>query len=209
MRCSPRPANSALLPPLQEFSLHKITGVKTGQSLTGMKIDPTTGAFYVVGTDGNSSTLYTLNTATGALAEIGTQSTAAALIELAINENGDMYGTNVIENSLFSINKTNGAATLIGLLGFDIASAQGMDFDYESGILYAGLTWYDNSPSQSNFARIDLTTGAATQIAYLDRQELEIAINSPAGSVIPEPTSLLLLGSGLGVIGLAAWRRRK
>jgi hypothetical protein len=41
----------------------------------------------------------------------------------------------------------------------------------------------------------------------IDMVSMELANEGP--TAVPEPTSLLLLGTGLGAIGLAAWRRRK
>jgi DNA-binding beta-propeller fold protein YncE len=176
-----------------------VTGLLSGESASGIKIDPTTGTFYVVSTDLTRSTLYTLNPGTGVATPVGFQTTAPAIIELAISASGQMYATDIVNDALYSIDKTNGAATLIGPVGLDLNFAQGMDFDYGNGLLYAAFA---QSSAICSFGTLNLGTGAATVFANLGNEEMDIAIGNP----VPVPGAVLL-----GAIGLscAGWRLRR
>lgn len=172
-----------------------LTGLPAG-SAGGMSVDPTTETFYV----NDGATLYTLNTTTGALTSVGGFGTGLLNIDIAIDRNGQMYGHDIGADNLLLIDKTTGAATVIGPTGHAANFAQGMDFDYETNTLYA--TIYTGGGT-GVFASFNLTTGAGTTILSTTswNAEMEMAVASP----IPEPTSFALMG----MAGAALLRRRR
>ncbi|MDX1408331.1 MAG: hypothetical protein R3330_09360, partial [Saprospiraceae bacterium] len=100
-----------------------------GHTWTGLTSDPTTGTFYASSTDGTTSALYTVNTATGAPNLVGTDTNAPLLIDISVGPNGVMYGHDIGTDSIYTIDKSNGVTTLVGLTGYNANFAQGMDFD--------------------------------------------------------------------------------
>ncbi len=180
-----------------------LSGLAAGNNATGLSIDPNSGTFYVSSTNSVQSALYTLNPSTGALTLIGSpQTTAPGVLAIAISSAGVIYANDAANDNLYTLDPTTGAATLVGPLGFDVNFAQGMDFDYGSGTLYAALMTLGG---QSYWASINTSTGAATSLLDLGGLEWEVAIRN--GATVPEPAAYLLLAGGL--LGLGILRRRR
>ena len=135
----------------------------TGLSFTGLAYDTTTGIMYgCSGTD-----LYKVNRATGASSWVGNFGISGSImIAIAFDGSGNLYGTELITDSLYSINPANGTATPIGSgLGndIDINCAQDMAFDLDTGILY--LSAYTIAPiKEGALYTCNTVTGVATKV---------------------------------------------
>lgn len=146
--------------------------------VTDIVINPQTGAAFV----SNATALFTINLATGVTTLVGNMLPAGqVMIDLAINCQGQMFGHNIIDDSLYSVNTTTGAATRIGTHGLAANFAQGMDFDNEDGLLYA---WIYTGGGTYTYGTFNLATGALAPLnANTPSGEYEGAIRNTCGVV--------------------------
>jgi len=144
-------------------------------SFNGMTYDPSTGKIFAIGTTGTVNQLYEINRITGAATFINSISGVAAsnsIISLSADNSGQLYGLRLsttvnVSAQLMAINKTTGAATVVGNTGFLANFAQSGDVDPLTNILYhCGSTNPLGSGATNYGGRglwiLDKSTGAAT-----------------------------------------------
>ena len=153
----------------------------SGATFSGLAGGP--GVMYGMATACNaSSTLMTVDIATGTTTTIGTLPNATCIIDIAyVPADGMIYGVDLVTNSLYRIDPATGADTLVGAVGADANYAQGMDYDEVNNVLYWAA--YTTGPE---LRIIDINTGASALIGAFTQGEVDsfaIAAGGGGGAV--------------------------
>ena len=132
-----------------------ITIGSTGD-FTGMAYVDNEATMYGVDFDGN---LYTVDLSSGATTLVAT--TQSGLITMACDNDGNLYGVDLYGDEWGTIDKTTGAWTVIGPIGFDCSYAQDAGLDRASGTIFWAA--YDVSAG-GKLCAMDVDNGTVTLI---------------------------------------------
>ncbi len=158
------------------FTINPLSGeaslkCEAGVAFDGMAYDITTETVFA----NKSNSIYILDVETGVSELLGTVSAAAGFVGLACDKSGNLFALEGYTGNcgLYSINKTTGEGTLIGLTSVSIMTAQDIAYDRNNDVLYGMLA----GNQYNGLYNINTTTGLATQI--------EPYGNEISGSAIP------------------------
>lgn len=160
------------------ITINPTTGNRTiigsmGRSINGMSFDITTNTMFAVAYEAGMGNLYEINLTNGSTSFIGSSGPEMLFVNLACDNNGDLYGIDLYTNGFYRIDKENATVTLIGLTGFTFNYAQDMEFDLINNICYAGAI-YNDGGWIGNLLTIDIETGAASVAGLFPNSNLEL-----------------------------------
>jgi hypothetical protein len=167
----------------------------------GLAGNPASGLLYTIDIN-NSNILTAIDPLANVVTPIGSGNSGVDGRGMAYDAvHGILYASG--GSNLFTVNTTTGVATLVGSMGIG-PGYFGLAYDPLADVLYG------NSGDSRSLYRIDANTGNATLIgANGVGAQIDGLADVPETSTVPEPISLVLVGTGLGVTRLAARRRRK
>jgi len=148
-----------------ETSIGTLAAPPGGETYTGMTFDPATGNVYATSCNITTSSLFTIDVLTATSTRIGAITNSPCSIGIGADDAGNLYTYDLVNDSLLSVNKTTGAGTIIGSLGFDANYGQGMDFDSVTATMY--MAAFNNATFQAEFRAVDLATGNTTLLGVL------------------------------------------
>lgn len=152
-------------------TLEALTSYPVGVNfLTGLAYDAVNDKIYVCDTDGSSSRLFVIDPDDYSITLVGSIG-APVVIGIAADASGNLFGIDLVTDSLYSIDSATGAGTVVGSLGLDINYAQDIGFDRVNNVLYGTLY-----SATGGLYTIDTTTGLATLKASFDDELDGLAI---------------------------------
>ncbi|MEO7923195.1 MAG: GEVED domain-containing protein [Chitinophagaceae bacterium] len=173
--------------PFALYIVDTLTGVRTfvanctglpQANFTGMTWDATTGTMYGASTSLSVSQIFTVNITTGVCTPIGAATTVApGVIMLCASPTGQLFATDIVTDNFYSFDKTTGAATLVGPLGFNANFGQDGHFDPSDGQLHYAC--FNATAGQAQLRIVNTANGSSTLTGAYGGQVETLAIYPP------------------------------
>lgn len=131
-----------------------------------------------------------------------------AIFDIAMDSNGDLFGLEAVTGRLLQIGLNGASDSIVGSLGFGLNCAQGLDFDWSTGQLFATVHFGPTTiPCGVNtaFLELDPATGQVLSTSFTSgiSAHMELAVRArPVGDIGMPFTTCIPNANSTGATGV-------